>query len=191
MDFSLTDDTIDVPDMFRDFCARKKAAKVAAHTDEAEEPPRDLLKKAAAQGFLAAMIPEDFGGAALDPLSYALLLERDRQSMHVYRCDTGRTQQFRCSTLVNTATPIKKTLAPKLAEALGAFASTEPDAGTDTSRLATRRQTRWRGLRDRRCQDVGQQRRHGRTLLVVAQTTNARLSSAVDAKTSGIKIGLS
>ena len=74
MDFSLTDEQQMFRDMFRGF-ATKEVAKIAKHTDESEEPPLELLNKAAAQGFLAAAIPEDLGGAALDPLSYTLMLE--------------------------------------------------------------------------------------------------------------------
>ncbi|MFN8595060.1 MAG: acyl-CoA dehydrogenase family protein [Anaerolineae bacterium] len=67
MDFTLTEEQISFRKLFRDF-ATKEVAKVAKHTDETEEPPIDLLNKAAQQGFFAAMIPEDLGGAAPDPL---------------------------------------------------------------------------------------------------------------------------
>ena len=52
MDFSLTEEQLMFRDLFRDF-AQKEVAKVAKHTDEMEEPPVALLKKAAAQGLLA------------------------------------------------------------------------------------------------------------------------------------------
>src|SRR5512140_1999021 len=74
MDFSLTEEQASFRKLFRDF-ATKEVAKVAKHTDESEEPPLDLFNKAAQQGFFAATMPEDLGGAALDPLSYTLLIE--------------------------------------------------------------------------------------------------------------------
>src|SRR5512143_4108208 len=74
MDFALTEEQASFRKLFRDF-ATKEVAKVAKHTDESEEPPLDLFNRAAQQGFFAATIPEDLGGAALDPLSYTLLIE--------------------------------------------------------------------------------------------------------------------
>jgi alkylation response protein AidB-like acyl-CoA dehydrogenase len=64
MDFSLTEEQIMFRDLFRDF-AQKEVAKVSKHTDEMEEPPAALLKKAAAQGFLAATVPEDLRGRSI------------------------------------------------------------------------------------------------------------------------------
>ena len=65
MDFSLTEEQTMFRDLFRDF-VQKEVAKVSKHTDETEEPPVALLKKAAGQGFLSATVPEDLGGAALE-----------------------------------------------------------------------------------------------------------------------------
>jgi len=138
MDFSLTDEQQMFRDMFRGF-ATKEVAKIAKHTDESEEPPLELLNKAAAQGFLAAAIPEDLGGAALDPLSYTLLIEEIAKAC----LSTAMTLVVHNSLVAN---PIvtrgnddqKERWLPVLAESIGAFASTEPDAGSDSSRLATR-----------------------------------------------------
>ncbi|MEK7785543.1 MAG: acyl-CoA dehydrogenase family protein, partial [Chloroflexota bacterium] len=47
MDFSLTEEQTMFRDLFRDF-AEKEVAKVAEHTDRSEEPPVELLNKAAA-----------------------------------------------------------------------------------------------------------------------------------------------
>ena len=74
MDFSLTEEQTMFRDMFRSF-AQKEIAKVAEHTDKEQCVPPELTKKAAEQGMLGALVPDTFGGAALDPVSYALMLE--------------------------------------------------------------------------------------------------------------------
>src|SRR5512136_211900 len=138
MDFSLTEEQIMFRDLFRDF-AQKEVAKVSKHTDEMEEPPMALLKKAAAQGFLAATVPEDLDGAGLDPLSYSLLLEEIARE-----CMSTAVTLAVHNSLVNTtivkygSDEQKEKWLPILAENLGGFAATEPDAGSDTSRIATR-----------------------------------------------------
>jgi butyryl-CoA dehydrogenase len=189
MDFSLTDEQLMFRDMFRDF-AQKEVAKVATHTDEAEEPPRDLLKKAAAQGFLAAMIPEDFGGAALDPLSYALLLEEVAKVCMSTAVTLAAHNSFVASMIVKYGNDAQKERwLPKLAESLGALALTEPDAGMDTSRLATRAKLDGEAYVIDGVKTWVNNGGTAGTLLVVAQTTNGPAVFAIDSKTSGIKIG--
>src|SRR5512135_2156023 len=138
MDFTLTDDQKMFRDLFRDF-ATKEVAKVAKHIDEAEEPPIDLLKKAAAQGFLAATIPEELGGAALDPMSYALLIEEVGKVCASTAITLALHNSLAVMPLILFGTADQKERwAPKLAESIGAFALTEPEAGTDAKHLSTR-----------------------------------------------------
>jgi alkylation response protein AidB-like acyl-CoA dehydrogenase len=90
-----------------------------------------LLKKAAAQGFLGALTPEDYGGAALDPISYTLLLEEIAKSdmstamvLHIHNSLVSQAILL-CGTEAQ-----KEEWLPALAEgsALGAWALNEPDA---------------------------------------------------------------
>src|SRR5580704_16796042 len=74
MDFSLTDEQVMFRDLFRDFSA-KEVEPLAEHSDKTEEPPVALFQKAARQGFMGATIPEQYGGAGLDFLTYCLLVE--------------------------------------------------------------------------------------------------------------------
>src|SRR5262245_24719746 len=74
MDFALTEEQQMFRDLFRDF-AEKEVGPLAEHNDRSEEPPLSLLAKAANQGFLGATIPENYGGAGMDYLSYTLLVE--------------------------------------------------------------------------------------------------------------------
>jgi len=74
MDFALTDEQLMFRDLFHDF-AEKEVAPVAEHNDRTEEPPHGLLARAASQGFLGATLPEAYGGAGMDYLTYTLLVE--------------------------------------------------------------------------------------------------------------------
>ena len=79
MHFAFTEEQTMFRDMFADFAAKEVEPR-AEHMAEDEDVPAALLKKAAAQGFLGALTPEDYGGAALDPMSYILLLEEVAKS---------------------------------------------------------------------------------------------------------------
>jgi len=142
MDFSLTEEQQMFRDMFRSF-AQKEIAKVAEHTDKNEQVPPELLNKAAEQGMLGALVPDNYGGAALDPVSYALLMEE------IGRACLSTAAVIACHTSLATQAVLdfgsdaqKEHWLPALAsgEAIGAFALTEPDAGSDTHTLVTRAQ---------------------------------------------------
>jgi hypothetical protein len=140
MDFSLNEEQQMFRDMFRSF-AQKEIAKAAEHTDKNEQVPPELLSKAAEQGMLGALVPDTYGGAALDPVSYALLMEE------IGRACLSTAAVIACHTSLATQAVLdfgsdeqKERWLPALAsgEAMGAFALTEPDAGSDTRALATR-----------------------------------------------------
>lgn len=140
MDFTLTEEQQMFRDMFHDF-AQKDVAKVAEHTDKGECLSPGLLDKAAAQGLLGAMTPEEFGGAALDPLSYILLIEAlGRACMSTAVTIACHTSLVTQAILDFGSDAQKNDWLPRLAsgEVIGAFALTEPDAGSDTEALSTR-----------------------------------------------------
>ena len=196
MDFSLSEEQQMFRDLFDEF-ARKEVAKVAEHTDKAEEPPLDVLRKAAGQGFLGGPIPEAYGGAALDHVSCALLIEALARECLSTAAIVSLHAGAVAETILDHATDAQKERwLPALAagEALGALAATEPDAGSDLSRLSTR------AMRDG--DDfvlngvkswVGNASIAGLLLVVAATNPGANgqgLSAfVVDAKAPGVKIG--
>ena len=140
MDFSLTEEQSMFRDMFRSF-AQKEIAKVAEHTDKNNQVPPELLKKAAEQGMLGALAPDTYGGAALDPVSYALMLEEiGRVCMSTAVVIAHHTSQATQAILDFGADAQKEQFLPLLAsgQAIGAFALTEPDAGSDIKAVTTR-----------------------------------------------------
>jgi len=189
MDFSLTEEQTMFRDLFRDF-AQKEVAKIAKHTDEAEEPPAAVLKKAVVQGFLAATVPEDFGGAALDPLSYCLLLEEVAKECMSTAVTLAVHNSLVNATLVKygSAEQQEKWL-PVLAENLGAFAATEPDAGSDTSRIATRAKRTNDGYSLNGVKVWVSNAALAKVLLVLAQTDGDPAIFIIDPAAPGVKIG--
>ncbi|MBI3830535.1 MAG: acyl-CoA dehydrogenase family protein [Planctomycetes bacterium] len=120
--------------------AEKKLLPAAAKLDAGETFPVEAVKDLAEAGLLGMRIPESHGGAALDTVSYALTL------MEIARADaavavTLSVNNLVAETLANFATPAQKDAwLPRLntPEGLGAFALTEPQAGSDASNLRTR-----------------------------------------------------
>ncbi len=140
MDFSLTPEQEMLSQMFREFAA-KEVARTADKADKEETLPLRLLKRAAAQGFMGAIAPEEpFGGAGLDFLTFTLLLEAlatecasTALTIHVHNTLTLGTLLRRGSAA------IQANLIPAMiaGERIGAFALTEAGAGSDPTHLRT------------------------------------------------------
>ncbi len=140
MDFSFSEEQEMFRAMFRDFSA-KEIAPQAEELDHEEDPPLGALRKAAQQGFLGATLPEEYFGAELDYVSYGLLIE----TLAADSVSTAVTLATHISlvamSILDHGTPEQREeWLPQMAagEIIGAFALTEPDAGSDVERLATR-----------------------------------------------------
>jgi len=70
----LSDEHRMIRDAARDF-AQKEIAPIAAEFDESGEFPYDTIKKMGAMGFMGIEVSEQYGGAGMDTLAYALALE--------------------------------------------------------------------------------------------------------------------
>jgi len=140
MDFALSEEQEMFLAMFRDFSAKEVAPR-AEEIDQEEAPPLDVLRKAANQGFLGATLPEEYSGAALDYLSYSLLVETlAGDSMSVAVTLATHVSLAAMSILEYGAEAQREQWLPPMAagETIGAFALTEPDAGSDAASLQTR-----------------------------------------------------
>ena len=140
MDFTFSEEQEMFRAMFRDFSAKEVAPR-AEELDHEEQPPLDALRKAAQQGFLGATLPEDYFGAELDYVSYALLIETlagDCMSTAVTLAT--HVSLVAMSILAHGTETQKEEWLPPMAagEIIGAFALTEPDAGSDEMALQTR-----------------------------------------------------
>jgi alkylation response protein AidB-like acyl-CoA dehydrogenase len=140
MDFTLTDEQRMFQKMFAEF-ALKEVQPLAEHIDRQEEIPASLFQKAAEQGFLAALIPEEKGGAGLDFVSYCLLLEELAAASMSFAIAVNVHNVLAVHPLLTFGTDGQKARylnALAFGECLGAFALTEAGAGTDAGALATR-----------------------------------------------------
>jgi len=139
MDFELSADQREIQALAREF-AQAEIEPKAAEWDRAHGFPRELFGKLAELGFMGVCIPEDLGGAGADFLSYILVLEE------LSRADAGVGVTVAVHTSAVTL-PIlgfgseeqRSRFVPPLAggEAIGAFALTEPEAGSDAGSLRT------------------------------------------------------
>src|SRR5688500_3977045 len=74
MDFDLTEEQRLVRDSAREFATREIAPK-AAEIDKSGRWPAEIVVKMAELGFLGVAVPTEYGGAGLDALTYALVME--------------------------------------------------------------------------------------------------------------------
>jgi butyryl-CoA dehydrogenase len=140
MDFTFSEEQEMFRAMFRDFSAKEVAPK-AEELDHEEKPPLAALRKAAQQGFLGATLPEDYFGAELDHVSYVLLVETLAGDCMSTAVTLATHVSLVAMSILDYGTDAQKEkwLPPMAAgEMMGAFALTEPDAGSDSRGLRSR-----------------------------------------------------
>ncbi len=140
MDFALNEEQRMFQKMFRDFVTNE-VAPLAEETDQEEKPPLGLFPKVALQGFLGALLPEEFGGVALDAISYCLLLEELARACTSTAMTISVHNGLVGKTILENGTDEQrgKYLEPMaFGEKIGSFALTEPAAGSDATALETR-----------------------------------------------------
>jgi butyryl-CoA dehydrogenase len=140
MDFSLTSDQVLIRDTVRQFMEAEVRPLVREY-DRKETFPRSELRSLGELGCCGMLIPEEWGGAGADTISYALMLEE------VARVDASIAVTLSVTNSV-AGLPIwkygsdgqrRKYLGPlSRGEALGAFCLTEPGAGSDAAAIETR-----------------------------------------------------
>jgi alkylation response protein AidB-like acyl-CoA dehydrogenase len=140
MDFELSSDQHEIQALAREF-AQAEIEPNAAAWDRDHHFPRELFTKLAELGLMGACVPEEYGGAGADFVSYVLVLEE------LSRADAGvgvtvavHTSAVTLPLLMFGTDEQKSRFVPPLArgEHLGAFALTEPEAGSDAGSLRTK-----------------------------------------------------
>jgi len=149
VDFELGAEQREVQALARDF-ARQEMEPYASEWDREHRFPRDVFQKLAELGLMGACIPEEYGGAGTDFLSYILVLEE------LSRADAGvgvtvavHTSAATLPLLAFGTDEQRSRFVPPLArgEYLGAFALTEPGSGSDAGSLRTRAEPEGDGWR--------------------------------------------
>jgi alkylation response protein AidB-like acyl-CoA dehydrogenase len=140
MQFELTPEQREIQALTRDFSAAEIEPH-AAEWDREHRFPRELYARLAELGLMGVCVPEEYGGAGADFLSYILVLEE------LSRADAGvgvtvavHTSACTLPLLLFGTDEQRARFVPPLArgEGLGAFALTEPEAGSDAGALRTR-----------------------------------------------------
>ncbi|MEJ2727014.1 MAG: acyl-CoA dehydrogenase [Deltaproteobacteria bacterium] len=140
MSFQLTEEQLMIQSMVRDL-ARSEFAPKARERDHTKAFPSDNLKKLGNLGLMGMMVPPEYGGSGADTVSYVLAL-----SEVAYACASTAVvmsvhNSIVCESILRSGTEDqKKRYLSKLAtgEIIGAFALTEPNAGSDPARQSTR-----------------------------------------------------
>ncbi len=140
MDFELTDEQRLVRETARAFTDNEIVER-ARENDRNEHFDLELVEKIAAQGYLGAIVPQEYGGAGLDYLTYGLIVEQIGRGDSAMRTVVSVQTSLVCSALVRWGTEEQKRYyLPKLCsgEWLACFALTEPDTGSDAANQRTR-----------------------------------------------------
>ena len=138
MDFELTGDQLAIQNAVADLCARYPD-DYWRRIDAAHDYPQEFVDALTEGGWLSILIPEEFGGGGLGMVEAALVLETINRSggsglaAHAQMYTMG-------SVLRHGSEEQQRRFLPKIASGelrLQAFGITEPDAGTDTTRIRT------------------------------------------------------
>jgi butyryl-CoA dehydrogenase len=124
-----------------DAFVRDIVAPRAAAIDESGEYPGDVMKAAAARGLCGVTIPPAWGGLGLDYVSYAVAIESIARASATVAVSLSVTNSLVAELIAHEGkAPQKEEWLKALArgEAIGAFALSEPDAGTDAANQQTR-----------------------------------------------------
>ena len=139
MDFRLTDEQQMMRETARRF-AEERVKPGAAERDRTHEFPVELLKECAELGFMGVAIPEEYGGAGMDYISYAIMIEEISRACASTGVILSVNNSLVCDPLLKFGSEyIKKNYLTPLAEGryLGCFGLTEPNAGSDAANLKT------------------------------------------------------
>lgn len=136
----ITEEQAMVRDMARAF-ARERLAPGAAERDRTSAFPAEELKAMGELGLMGMLVPEEWGGAGTDILSYVLAIEEIAAGDGAISTIMSVHNSVGCAPILKFGTPAQKERylrAMASGQMLGAFCLTEPQAGSDASALKTR-----------------------------------------------------
>ncbi len=140
MFFKLTDEQLMIQTMVKEF-SREVVAPTAMERDRTKEFPAENLRKMGELGLMGMMIPPEYNGAGADTVSYVLALSEIAYSCASTAVVMSVQNSIICESIYQFGTDDHKErfLKPLAAgKHLGAFALTEPNAGSDPVRQSTK-----------------------------------------------------
>jgi butyryl-CoA dehydrogenase len=139
MEFQLTDEQSLLRETTRQFAAREIAPK-AAELDKSSRWPAEIVAQMGQLGLLGIGIPQEYGGAGMDALSYALAIEEVSAACASCGVIMSVNNSLFCDPIYKWGTEDQRTrvLSPAArGDALGCFGLTEPMSGSDAQTMAT------------------------------------------------------
>ncbi len=136
----LSEEHIMLRDAVRDF-AQHEIAPIAAEFDESGEFPLDTVRKMGEMGLMGIEIPEEYGGAGMDTLSYVLAMIEIAKADAAHSTVVSVNNSLVCHALLTfgTGEQKQKFLAPIASgEKIGAYSLTEPMSGSDAATMRSR-----------------------------------------------------
>ncbi len=133
--FRLDEEHLELQASFKEF-AENEIKPLAKEIDETERFPLESVKKMAEMGMMGLPIPEEYGGSGVDQLGYVLEIEELAKVCATTAIIVSAHTSLCCWPILKFGTEEQKQkyLVPLArGEKLGAFALTEPSAGTDAS----------------------------------------------------------
>jgi len=124
----------------RDF-AQKEIAPIAAEFDESGEFPSATIKKMGEMGFMGIEVPEEYGGAGMDTLSYVLALEEICKADASHGTIMSVNNSLFCYGILKFGTETQKQKYLRgvaSGEFIGAYSLTEPMSGSDAGTMRSR-----------------------------------------------------
>ena len=136
MDFHLTREQELVRQMMHDF-TENEVKPIAAEVDAKTMYPRENIEKLFDLGVMGMVVPEEFGGAGADDLSSAIAIEELSKQCASTGDILATHNGLCCGPIIANGTPAQKEKYLRMlteGHKVGAFALTEPDAGSDAAK---------------------------------------------------------
>ena len=136
MDFNLSREHQLVRKMMAEF-TENEVKPIAAETDKTSQYPRENIEKLFDLGVMGMVVPEEFGGAGADDLSSAIAIEELSKQCASTGDILATHNGLCCGPIIANGTPAQKEKYLRMlteGHKVGAFALTEPDAGSDAAK---------------------------------------------------------
>lgn len=140
VDFKLTDEQLMIQAAAQDF-AREEIVPIAAEFDNSGEFPRETIAKMGELGLMGIEVPEEYGGAGLDAIAYALAMIEISAADASHGTIMSVNNSLFCHGIQQYGSEEQKQkfLKPVASgKAVGAYALTEPQSGSDAANMRTR-----------------------------------------------------
>ena len=137
MDFGFSEEQLMLQDVARRI-AREKIAPSAEHHDRTGEFPLDNIRALGENGLMGIEVPAEYGGAGMDPVAYVLAMVEIAAADAAHSTIVSVNNSLFCNGILTFGTEAQKqkyVRAIAEGEAIGAFALTEPQSGSDATAM--------------------------------------------------------